>query len=189
METYTELTEVETESTFIDSAETEEIETLNEGVFLFENQRVLDSLNENKQGQLTYKNKAVAFERNAISFEMPYDDGNNFYITTDGNGLYALSDYTETLRDGAEIASIEMWVDNPDGARWVDFRDMALYDGRPFVLNMYKVRSSYSQFSGETVLCTIYCPQNTPFLLDALVEGTISKLKITVYTEAGDTNG
>ena len=183
METYTELTEIETESTFIDSAETEEVETLNEGVFLFENQRVLDSLNENKQGQLTYKNKAVAFERNAVSFEIPYDDGNNFYMTQDGNGLFALADYTETLRDGAEIASIEMWVDNYDGARWVDFRDMAMYDGSPFVLNIYKVRSSYAQFSGEIIWCMIYCPQNTPVLLDMLVEGKISKLRITVYTE------
>jgi hypothetical protein len=114
---------------------------------------------------------------------MPYDGGNNFYITQDGNGLFALADYTETLQDGAEIASIEMWVDNYDGARWVDFRDMAMYDGSPFVLNMYKVRSSYAQFSGETIWCMIYCPQDTPILLGRLVEGKISKLRVTVYTE------
>lgn len=155
----------------------------NLGAEVAEMKTKLNKFGEDENGNLTYNNNPISGERPTCSFELPYDDGDNFYVTSKGNNLYALSDTSDTFEVGTEIASLEMWVEDYDGSRWVDFRDMAQYDGSPFILNHYKVRSSFELFSGEVIFCLIYCPENTPALLDKLINGNISKLRITMYME------
>ena len=156
----------------------------NIGAEVAEMKTKLDKFGEDENGNLLYKNKPLtAKERTTFSIELPYDDGNNFYVTASGGNLYALSDMSDTFVEGTEIASLEMWVEDYNGSRWVDFRDMAMYDGSPFILNHYKVRSSFELFSGEVIFCLVYCPENTPTLFDRLIDGNISKLRITMYME------
>lgn len=168
METYTELTEALTESSSkVENVETEQVRALNEGVFFFENQAVLDRLSDNTNGELLYNQKVLAFKQEVDVVEYPSNE--HFYVDEMGADVYEIVDNAEVFREGVKIKDIEFWY----GEEWISINGMNRLDSLPYLVNMDRTYKTSAM-----VLAEVYFPLGANTIFTELVNNGIPQMRV-----------
>ena len=168
METYTELQETAIEKTSIESIDTEKVKSVNEGVFFFKNQAVLDKLAENDKNELTYKNKALAYKQ--IKGQIIYPSPDWFYLSSFGN-CYMIIDNAEAFQEGTKILDIEFLT----AIGWLSINSMFKLDGTPYTVFMDRVFFDL----GEPALAMVYFPEGPNAMFNSIENGDIEQMRVT----------
>lgn len=181
METYTDIVAANAESATLDPIETEEIDTLNEGVFFFKNQAVLDKLSDNTNGELLYNKKVLAFKQEVDVVEYPSSD--YFHANDLGSDVYEIVDDAETFNSGVKIVDIEFYY----AEQWISVNGMHSLDSTPYFVNMDRTYSSV-----VTVFAEVYFPLGINTVFAELMNNGIPKMRvhyIPLTAEQGEKNG
>ena len=168
METYTDIQEVATESAKLNPVETEEIRSIKESSFFFKNQAILDRLNENDKGNLTYKDKAIQFEQ--VKGVVTYTSPDWFYLSSYGN-CQLIIDNADAFQEGVKILDIEFLT----AVGWLSINSMFRLDGTPYTVFMDRTFFDL----GEPALAMIYFPEGTNALFGSIENGDIEQMRVT----------
>ena len=163
----------------------EKLSPLKEGTAWAKNQAVLNSLDEDANGNLTYKGKEIGSERATDYVDFTYDDNIQTIEEPYGSFSVVVGLFTEphpNFPAGTEIADVQVQIPEYNEGEMFSLKDMIAFDRTPYISLVHKVYYDTDYTSNAWLRLMFFTSQLTG-IGEALANYGYTSIRIIYYKD------